>query len=250
MSKATEVNENLRTDLLAVYLDATDGETTNVTKVTTDHGHINTRYAREILAVLSQGLLEQIEVDGADEFVITDWVQAQESDDFESARTMYTAEFDRWWTERTGQAAPATPKAKASKPKVTAVNADPNHKCTCGCAEPIGPKSMYKPGHDARHAGSVARDMAVADPTSWDSMMAELPTGALKTKAKAHALRLANKARVAQVKAGQKPAAPPTRDLDPIKVGRWEYPAREFNGITQRNAKRELSLRRQDKNRG
>lgn len=239
MSKATEVNENLRADLLAVYLGATDGEMTNITKVTTDHSHINTRYAREILAVLSQGLLEPVEVDGADEWIITDWVQAQESDDFESARKMYTAEFDRWWTERTGQQAPATKKAKASKPKVTAVNADPNRQCYCGCGEPVGPKSLYRPGHDARHAGNIARQISTMDGNEWDTYLVVLPTPALEAKARAHALRLANKARVAQVKAGQNPAAPPTRDLDPVKVGRWEYPAREFNGIQQRNTKRD-----------
>lgn len=40
----------------------------------------------------------------------------------------------------------------------------PNH-CKCGCGCEIGAKSMYRPGHDARHVSEVYKRLV----TAWDN---------------------------------------------------------------------------------
>lgn len=240
MSKS-DIETNLYTDLLAVYLHAMRNETVNITEVTTEFPHINTRYARELLATLSPDLLQPVEIEGQDEWVIV-YNEAQADQEYTDLDAAYTHTFDLWWNKRTGQPAPTKTKPKAkAKPRSVAVNADPNRKCRCGCGEPVGAKSTYRPGHDARHAGATAQKMAATDSTSWDSLLGALPTPALRAKATAHATRLVAKKRVAKVKAGDRPGPAPMRPLDPIKVGRWEYPAREYNGKIERNTKRDGS---------
>ncbi|WKW85612.1 hypothetical protein SEA_LAKSHMI_55 [Arthrobacter phage Lakshmi] len=67
--------------------------------------------------------------------------------------------------------------------------------CTCGCGEATSSaKTMYKPGHDARHAGNVARAMAADydDAKNADKLEA-LPTANLQHKAKMMAARLVAK---------------------------------------------------------
>lgn len=39
--------------------------------------------------------------------------------------------------------------------------------CRCGCGESVGKRAKYRPGHDARHAGQVAR--AAAAKPDWDN---------------------------------------------------------------------------------
>ena len=60
--------------------------------------------------------------------------------------------------------------------------------CTCGCGAQV--KGLYKQGHDARHAGNVARAAIarlIADPDTnladTSDLVAELPTEALRAKA-------------------------------------------------------------------
>lgn len=138
--------------------------------------------------------------------------------------------------------------------------------CQCGCGESTSSsKTAYKPGHDARHAGSVARDLAAfwidGGEGANHSMLDELASPLLRSKAEAMAKRLvqrvaeksqtaerklakktakANKpaksAKVAEVVAAEEAAhaeqsAPPVPEWDEepvpfsVKVGRWEYPA-------------------------
>lgn len=85
--------------------------------------------------------------------------------------------------------APAAPKAA----KVATSKAAPKP-CRCGCEALAAGKSLYRPGHDARHAGQVARTAAryilvgeVVPETVW----ADLGSDKLVAKAKAHAERLA-----------------------------------------------------------
>lgn len=65
--------------------------------------------------------------------------------------------------------------------------------CTCGCGQATSSsKTMYKPGHDARHAGQVARRI-VEKHLSGDQAQAELkqlPTANLQHKAGAMVTRL------------------------------------------------------------
>lgn len=61
--------------------------------------------------------------------------------------------------------------------------------CTCGCGEQISPTATYRPGHDARHAGAVARAIA-ADPKQAKTFLLALPSPALRAKAQRAADRL------------------------------------------------------------
>ncbi|AOZ65091.1 hypothetical protein KDJ05_gp55 [Arthrobacter phage Oxynfrius] len=138
--------------------------------------------------------------------------------------------------------------------------------CTCGCGEATSSaKTMYKPGHDARHAGNVARAMAADydDAKNADKLEA-LPTANLQHKAKMMAARLVAKEaqkteRAASRKPSDKPAKPAAKISEvvaaeeaahaeeeaakvpepmfdeadkhiytygTVKIGRWEYPTR------------------------
>lgn len=63
--------------------------------------------------------------------------------------------------------------------------------CRCGCGEQVGRGALYRPGHDARHASRVGRAMIAAgaeDP----GLLAELPSDALRAKARAMLNRTAS----------------------------------------------------------
>lgn len=51
--------------------------------------------------------------------------------------------------------------------------------CRCGCGAQVASRRLYRPGHDARHAGVAARAALAGDPTA----VAALPTPALQAKA-------------------------------------------------------------------
>lgn len=111
--------------------------------------------------------------------------------------------------------------------------------CSCGCGNPVSKaKSLYAPGHDARHAGLVAREAvhsAFADRMITD----HLPTIALQAKARAMVERLQVKAQAQTVKAEAKAAV--ERSVEPVKVGRWTYPAMRKGSTLLRNTKRDGS---------
>lgn len=60
--------------------------------------------------------------------------------------------------------------------------------CYCGCGETVATRSYYRPGHDSRHVGIVARQVAAS--TQWDQITRSLPTKALQLKAWNMAYRL------------------------------------------------------------
>ena len=98
--------------------------------------------------------------------------------------------------------------------------------CLCECGEAVGSKANYRPGHDARHAGQVARQ-AADDLENLAQYLKQLPSTALRRKALRHAERLA-------------PASPkaPSR----VKIGRWDYPMRwTTDNKMERNTKRDGS---------
>lgn len=95
--------------------------------------------------------------------------------------------------------------------------------CGCGCGAAVS-KSFYRPGHDAKHAGQVGREMVRTGDTD---LVFQLPSQALRAKATLFY----------QKRSHQTPAAPTE-----IKVGRWTYPARMTRaGKMQRNTKRDGS---------
>lgn len=64
-------------------------------------------------------------------------------------------------------------------------------KCACGCKATV--ERFYKPGHDQRHFGQIARAI-VANPAKLDQLLATLPSDALRAKARQSAERLAAQA--------------------------------------------------------
>lgn len=85
--------------------------------------------------------------------------------------------------------------------------------CRCGCGESVGKKSQYKPGHDARHAGMVARAIRET-PTRREELFATLGSDALRAKA----ARM-----IAKFSQPKKAAAPKPEPVYEVKVGRWWY---------------------------
>ncbi|ALY08589.1 hypothetical protein BENNIE_53 [Arthrobacter phage Bennie] len=190
--------------------------------------------------------------------------------------------------------APSMKEPKMTETQTTAKATTTRH-CNCGCGEATSSsKTMYKPGHDARHAGNVARAIAeaVLAGTEPKASLKDLPSANLVHKADAMSKRLVEKAKAKsereQARAGRKPAdrkpakkateaatetpsglaavvaaeeaahaeetatevpepmfedeTPAYRELAPVKVGRWEYPARQNHfGKTERNTKRDGS---------
>lgn len=106
--------------------------------------------------------------------------------------------------------------------------------CLCGCGEVVGGKANYRPGHDARHAGQVAR-RAADDLDNAAQYLKELPSPALRHKALKQAERLAL-GRSGPTKARGTPGR--------VKIGRWDYPARwadDTSNRIERNTKRDGS---------
>lgn len=102
--------------------------------------------------------------------------------------------------------------------------------CGCGCGNPVkSAKSIYVPGHDARHAGLIARE-AIATGNAQ-------PVYALSGALQAKALRMIERATTKAVKPAKVEFAP----ADDVKVGRWTYPARVVDGNLVRNTKRDGS---------
>lgn len=80
----------------------------------------------------------------------------------------------------------------------TTTKATTTRHCNCGCGEATSSsKTMYKPGHDARHAGNVARAIAeaVLNGTEATASLKDLPSANLVHKADAMSKRLVEKAR-------------------------------------------------------
>lgn len=87
------------------------------------------------------------------------------------------------------------PKArKSSTPRVRKTD-EPSKPCTCECGENAKAGRLYLPGHDARHAGQIARAMAeLTDGKKQAALLESLPTAALRDKAGRHFDRLVAKA--------------------------------------------------------
>lgn len=135
--------------------------------------------------------------------------------------------------------------------------------CLCGCLQPVtNRKRNYKPGHDARHAGQVARDMANFPGMNNDErrrvLLDALPTDGLRWKAAQMADRLIAKGKAkafnaATDRADKKDQADTVARQDKqdqgnqerhelgikpvqflqgeVKIGRWKYPA-EKNAVS------------------
>lgn len=146
------------------------------------------------------------------------------------------------WIEARGATSPVT-EPKLQSNQVT-------HPCRCGCGVNTNhPDSRYLPGHDARHAGAVARSL-VAKAKEQElsgaqvaaTLTEQLQTEALVTKAHALFLRWSQ---APAAKRSHKPAAERRIvNTHEVRVGRWTYPARTWSvgsPTTERNSKRDGS---------
>lgn len=116
--------------------------------------------------------------------------------------------------------------------------------CGCGCGQPVGRKATYRPGHDARHAGQVARAAVESFRAGEGTLLAGikgLPSDALRVKALVMAQGIIAKGE--SKKTGQATPVNPAQEMTgAAKVGRWTYPARmTLAGKAQRNTKRDGS---------
>lgn len=109
--------------------------------------------------------------------------------------------------------------------------------CSCGCGNVVRKAgSLYVPGHDARHAGLVAREVIGGAPLD---LLKALPSNALRAKAAnmVNAVTAKAEAKAASPKSGK----PVIETAGEVKVGRWTYPARLVDGLMERNTKRDGS---------
>lgn len=204
--------------------------------VTASSEKINSRYARELLALgTSVGLFYNEEDDQlGDVWMLTEGPANDLTDtsDPTAAHGLYFEMSEQIAADALKVDKVVRPKKDKTKVKPAPAASRANSTgafdkagnprlCTCGCGAQVQGKSLYKPGHDARHAGFVARHIA-AQPTDeheFDALNA-LPTQALRDKAVAHAERLIAK----NAKKGKVEEQPPfTPRRGTIKIGRWTY---------------------------
>jgi hypothetical protein len=127
--------------------------------------------------------------------------------------------FDKAFPAPTVEDAEATiAKRPAPRTPQNATNPADLPLCLCGCGDPVtNRKRNYKPGHDARHAGNVARDMAQFPGMNNEErrrvLLDALPTDGLRWKAAGMADRLIAKG------APKKDRAPITRSYTPDPDG-------------------------------
>lgn len=82
--------------------------------------------------------------------------------------------------------------------------------CRCGCETLTRPGSLYRPGHDARHAAAIGRHIIALDNVD-ESVLAQLPSPALQAKTTDMLDRArAARGRVHAMPAPAPPAPPPS----------------------------------------
>lgn len=229
-------------DLRDAYLWAFDSFSivpSDLVDLTSEGRNWNSRYAREILGVLTHaGLLTEEDVNG-EEIV---WQVANPGTYDNHERDEAEAVINAWLDEQ-DLASVAKPEALTSSPS-TPMNATlpAQGKCYCGCGATLTGKSHYKPGHDARHAGVVGRHVA-----------AEILKGIPRNQAMTHldalpsaklvdkATRIAENAVTKGTKTKKAEPAPEGPEVGIVKVGKNEYLANRYSSgaVTYQNAKDE-----------
>ncbi len=196
--------------------------------------HSNSRYGRELLAVLvnKAGLMCTTRVNMTDEV----W---QCNDTYDSTtREQALDTIDAWLAANLETSTPDKALKTTSKRTGSATKTNPAGlpNCFCGCGEVTNRNRNYRPGHDARHAGSIARKIQAGGSRE---LLAELPTDALRVKASAMAARLAQGK---PSKARKAAPAVETAVAGTLKVGRWTYPAVSYEGRVTYDTKTERKV--------
>lgn len=221
-----------QTALRETYLYAFDGHGAIPTDLELAEIANNARHGRELLAVLTNAnLLIQEDVNGDGDV----WVPAEDRDHV--TREDAEGTIDNWLIQFSDQDTPSatttpTPKKKASKVTTTTEF----KKCLCGCDENVPPKSTFRPGHDARLAGQIARDMLAAGEYD-DEKVAILPTEALRDKATAIFDKRIEKARAKAAKA-EASATPTEAVVKAEPVTKPAPPAKKSATPRKRTAKK------------
>ena len=196
----------------------------------------NTRYARELLGVLV----------GADLLVVSDvngegdvWQVCNPGTTDDSTRVEAVAVIDAWLASVEG--------VEVVEPKPIPKSVSGLTPCLCGCGVQVAGKSLYRPGHDARHASQVAQAISVAgSDAEYRALLAELPTVALKAKAVAQADRIRTKQdskvrATPAVKAPVEVEAAPVAVSGTVKIGRWVYDAEMVPGADSLRYRKDAS---------
>lgn len=244
--KKADIQSHARDDLRNVYLMVYNTGTVDVSEVADKLGH-NIRYARELLGTLSHAglIVNPDENDTGTWTYSVDFFQDRADNEVEAEGVI-----DAWLTEKLGPITSAKVTATtATTPKRHAPPATPpGGDCRCGCGRPT--RKLFAPGHDARLAGMVAREVVeiwaregVAETQAVTDALAKLPSGALRDKAYAQAQKLwdrslghaSTKQIEAAVVAGEQ-AAEPFYVYGRVKVGRkWFLARRDADNVVTRN---------------
>lgn len=211
------------TDLIKAYEYVAKREAFLPSDLADDLG-FNMRYAREIIGVLMSKKLAILDTSNPD---FDYYVAVTPSDPFE----IRSYGMKKLGLKEDEVRQPKTPKEPKMASSTTTKTKDTSnyHPCNCGCGENVPPKSNYRPGHDARHAGVIGR--AVAE-TGDTGLYKDLPTDALKAKAQGIAEKAVAKAGKREIKAGKSPSVKPsevresTHEEGTIKVGKTERAAK------------------------
>lgn len=203
-------------DLYSAYRFILTRPSTLPSDLADEFGH-NMRYSRELLGALTGAKLIVLDTSTDFDYFVAKPVPEDKQDAvfakaFKVDKPVETA------TTPKGKSKPAKPAKPASKDY---------HPCGCGCGENVPPKSNYRPGHDARHAGAIGRQIAshyVTGEPLYDrrDYLDLLPSDSLKAKAE----RVAETA-IAKIEAkNAKAAAKANHTVEgTIKVGKTEQAA-------------------------
>jgi len=207
-------------NLRATYLQVAMSWGTTPTEVASELD-IPVRYARELLGVLTNaGLVVINDTPDGDQ-----WQDAQTEDEdpeqvIDRFLADHTEEEDEMPTaaQKQAMAKPSAKKAtaksatKTATKKATAPAKDTNPAdlpiCLCGCGQPVtSRKSKYLPGHDARHAGNVGRQL-IEEGAAVPELLAALGSDKLRAKAvrmlEVHSEKQEAKAKKAEAKDADK----------------------------------------------
>lgn len=234
-------------DLRTAYLQTFDGfAITPGDIVDSSEGRVNMRYARELLGTLvNANLVTVTDVNGDGEDAWQTMLTHDEIEREDAERII-----DGWLASQSETE--NTPQIRTKGKNMTeSTNTKPEaapHDCYCGCGEQVPGKSFYRPGHDARHAGALARKVAAdaSKDVTTRTYYSDLPSEKLVTKAIGIALAVREKADAKVQRETEKAEAkakreaekatnnqpkPPANETGTIKVGKNEFAA-ERNGET------------------
>lgn len=203
---------------------------------------VNHRFAREVLGLLTNhGLVTEVPDDEHGTHEAYYW------DSEDEALALFDQEFGT----------PTTPTTKKETPAVKTPKTTEIRQCACGCEQYVAGRATFRPGHDARMVGQLARDLATGDGAYVKAITGVTPAVAPSTQEQidqvANVIRirfspaLADKVRSAATRAWERTNRTPaqaTEEVAPfpdVKVGRWTYPARRVGQVVERNTKRDGS---------